>query len=109
MVEVSDSPDEDRYVIKVDGQVAGWLDYHIRGDVFVALHTETDPAYSGQGLASTLVTQVLDRVRASGRRLRPLCPFVVQYLRRHPEYADLVAEDSRARDAGGNGAEESGS
>jgi uncharacterized protein len=103
MVEVSDVPDESRYVITSDGQVAGRLDYQVRGDVFVALHIEVDPAYAGRGLASTLVTQVLDQVRASGRRLRPLCPFVVEYVRRHPEYADLVVRaDSRA-----DGAEES--
>jgi len=26
-----------------------------------------------------------------GLKVRPLCPFVSLYIRRHPEYADLVA------------------
>ena len=96
MVEVSDVPDEHRYVVTVDGARAGFMDYKIRGDVFVAIHTEIDPAFGGQGLGSRLVSSVLDEVRASGRRLSPLCPFVQRFLEGHPEYADLVSHDSGA-------------
>jgi predicted GNAT family acetyltransferase len=97
MVEVTDAPDEHRYLISVDGERAGFLQYRIRGDVFVAVHTEIDPAFSGQGLGSQLVTDVLDRVRQSGRRLSPLCPFVQGFLSSHPEYADLVSRDTAAK------------
>jgi predicted GNAT family acetyltransferase len=98
MVEVSDAPDEHRYVVTVDGQPAGFLQYRIRGDVFVALHTEIDPAFGGQGLGSRLVTEVLDRVRESGRRLSPVCPFVKRFLTSHPQYADLATGGSPAGD-----------
>jgi predicted GNAT family acetyltransferase len=93
MIEVSDVPDENRYVVTVDGARAGFLDYRIRGDVFIARHTEIDPSFGGRGLGSALVTEVLDRVRSSGRRLSPVCPFVQHFLGEHPEYRDLV--DSR--------------
>ncbi|MDX6307753.1 MAG: uncharacterized protein QOI06_799 [Nocardioidaceae bacterium] len=90
MLEVTDLPDEQRFVVTVDGRRAGRLDYEVRGDVFVALHTEIDPAFEGQGLAGILVREVLDRVRDTGLRLRPVCPYVLRFLRKHPEYADLV-------------------
>ena len=35
----------------------------------------------------------LDDVRAGGRRILPLCPFVKDFVDRHPEYADLVVDD----------------
>lgn len=92
MVEVSDVPDEHRYVVTVDGERAGFLDYKIRGDVFVAIHTEIDPAFGGRGLGSVLVTEVLDQVRAAGRRLSPVCPFVQHFLEEHAEYRDLVGD-----------------
>jgi predicted GNAT family acetyltransferase len=27
----------------------------------------------------------------------PLCPFVADYIKRHPEFVDLVAEEHRSR------------
>jgi predicted GNAT family acetyltransferase len=98
MVEVIDVPEEQRYVITVDGQRAGLLDYQVLGDVFVALHAEVDPAFAGQTLGATLVRQVLDEVREYGRRLRPRCPFVSYFLRENPEYADLVDEPRPERE-----------
>jgi predicted GNAT family acetyltransferase len=55
------------------------------------VHTEIDPALEGQGLGDRLVAGALDDLRAHGRKLVPLCPFVRAYLRRHPDQADLVA------------------
>ena len=93
MIEVTDVPDEQRFVVTVDGKRAGRLDYEVRGDVFVALHTEIDRAHEGQGLAAILVREVLDQVRDTGLVLRPVCPYVLRYLRKHPEYGDLVTAE----------------
>jgi predicted GNAT family acetyltransferase len=38
------------------------------------------------------VTFALDDVRSNGLRIRPYCPYVRAFLRRHPDYQDLVAE-----------------
>ena len=35
----------------------------------------------------------LDDLRARGRAVVPLCPFVAGFIRRHPEYDDLVTTD----------------
>ncbi len=90
VIEIFDVPDERRFVLTVDDQRAGVLEYKISGDVFIAIHTEIDPAYAGQGLGSKLVQRVLDDVRQSGRSLRPLCPFVQRFLKQNPSYQDLV-------------------
>ena len=57
------------------------------------MHTEVEPAYEGQGLAGTLVEGALQDLRERGLRVIPVCPFVRSWLRRHPEYADLVVSD----------------
>jgi len=36
-------------------------------------------------------------VRATGRQVIPLCPFIAGWIGRHPEYLDLVVEPYRAR------------
>ena len=39
----------------------------------------------------------LDDVRAGGRRLVALCPFIAAFLERHDEYADLVDAELTTR------------
>jgi len=34
---------------------------------------------------------VLEDVRAQGFKVVPRCPFVADYINRHPEFADLLA------------------
>ena len=88
---VVDNPAALRYELWTDEVLAGWIQYTRSGDVVTLVHTDVDPAFEGRGLGSVLVAGTLDDVRARGKRIRPLCPFVAAYLRRHPEYADLVA------------------
>jgi predicted GNAT family acetyltransferase len=90
-IRVVDNPSELRYELWSGDEVAGSIRYTRDGEVVTLVHTEIDPAFEGQGLGSALVAGTLDDVRARGKRIRPICPFVVAYLRRHPEYADLVA------------------
>jgi predicted GNAT family acetyltransferase len=93
-IEVVDHPEARRYEARGrDGSVLGFSQYRRAGDVVVFTHTEVDDAQEGQGVGSRLVRGALDDVRAGGRRIRPLCPFVKEYVDRHPEYADLVVDD----------------
>jgi uncharacterized protein len=97
-VTVEHRADERRYEQLVDGEPAGELVYRDRGNGVVAfLHTEVDPDVRLRGLGSTLVAAALDDARARGLRVVPLCPFVDAYVRRHPEYGDLVADDPARR------------
>jgi predicted GNAT family acetyltransferase len=90
-VNVVHVPERNRYELRLDGQTIGFADAIPRGDTVVMPHVEVQPAYEGRGLGSRLVKAALDDVRARGLRVVPICPFVVVYLRRHPEYADLQA------------------
>jgi predicted GNAT family acetyltransferase len=97
-LEVVHRPDERRYELLLDGRHAGELVYRARGDdVLAFLHTEVDPATRERGLGSALVASALEDARARGMRVVPLCPFVDAYVRRHPEWADLVVPDPARR------------
>ena len=85
-----DDPEGQRYVVELDGEQVGMITYRLDGDVVVMNHTEVDPAHERQGIGSELVRQALEDVRRSGRRVRPVCPFVAAYIRRHPGDAELV-------------------
>ena len=66
------------------------IEYQMRpGNLMVITHTGVPEALGGRGIASRLARHALDHARAQGYKVRPACPFVDTYMRRHPEYEDL--------------------
>jgi uncharacterized protein len=94
-LEVADNPDKERFEIVADGELAGFVQYHLRGDEIALTHTQTDDRYRGQGIASHLVQLSLDAVQDRHLAVLPYCPFVRNWISRHREYADLVPPDRR--------------
>jgi len=89
-VTVRDDTDQQRYEAVVGGQVAGFIQYRLDGDVVDMVHTEVDDRWEGKGVASALAEGALAEVRAAGRTVVPSCPFVKGYIEKHEEHADLV-------------------
>ncbi|HMQ36582.1 MAG TPA: GNAT family N-acetyltransferase [Micropruina sp.] len=80
-----------RYEIFVDGELAGFTHYDLSNGVARFDHTEVQPRFNGRGLGTTLVKGAFDEVRAAGQwKIRAVCPFVAIFVKRHPEYDDLV-------------------
>lgn len=53
--------------------------------------TYVPPADRGKGIAARLVQAAVSYARAEGFRIVPSCWYVAQWLRHHPEHADLVS------------------
>ena len=87
---ITDNPEQRRYEARLDGQLAGWVEYGRVRTRLVALHTEVLPQFGGRGIASALVRRVLDDARAAGQTITPRCPFFVRHFQRHPEDQDLL-------------------
>jgi predicted GNAT family acetyltransferase len=96
-VAVTDNEAQQRYEITADGELAGFTQYRRPPSMIAFVHTEIDPRFEGRGLGGQLVSAALDGARANGLAVLPYCPFVNAYIKRHPEYADLVPERSRAK------------
>jgi predicted GNAT family acetyltransferase len=91
-VAVADQPEQSRYVLTLDDEPVGLIDYRISKGTMAMLHAEIDPAHAGQGLGSRMARAALDDARARDLAVVPMCPFVAAFVHRHPdEYADLVA------------------
>jgi predicted GNAT family acetyltransferase len=90
LVTVVDAPERSRYEATVDGTVAGFVVYRLRGQRLVLVHTEVEPAFEGKGVGSALAKAALEDIRRRGLVAVVQCPFITAYLRRHPEYADLT-------------------
>jgi len=88
-IEVIHNQEENRFELALDGHVAV-LDYMLKGDIIIFTHTGVPPAIGGRGLGSKLVKTGLDYAREHHLQVRSLCWFVSKYIRRHPEYQELL-------------------
>jgi uncharacterized protein len=103
-IEVRDNPDQTRYELHVDGQLAGFAQYRLHNDRITFVHTEIDEAHVGSGLGGRLARGALDDARSRGLAVVPLCPFIAAFIGRHPdEYLDLVVPSLRGRVLGDDG------
>lgn len=78
-----------RFELERDGHVA-YLEYNLAGNVLQLLHTEVPDAVRGEGLASALAESALEWAREHAVKVDVICPNVAGYLKKHPEYSDLV-------------------
>jgi predicted GNAT family acetyltransferase len=91
MTEVTDNAALRRYEMVVDG-VTAFVTYARHGDRLTLVHTEVPQALGGRGIGSSLATAVLTDVRSRGLRVMPACEFIAAFIKRHPEFADLVVD-----------------
>jgi predicted GNAT family acetyltransferase len=92
-VSITDAPDSRRYEARVGGELAAIAEYLPAEGTVVFTHTEVFDGFEGRGVASALIRSALDDVRRKELSVLPVCPFVAQFVERHPEeYADLVHE-----------------
>lgn len=101
-IEIRDQPDQSRFVATVDGQDAV-LEYTMDGPRMQIHHTGVPDELEGQGVGSRLARHALEAARDRGLTVWPDCPFVAAYIRRHPEYLELVDPAFPGRDGLGAG------
>ena len=91
-VETSHHRDQQRYVARLGGELAGFAEYELEGeDLVVFTHTVVENAFEGRGVGGALARFALDDVRATGaRRVVPRCEFIRGWIEKHPDYQDLV-------------------
>jgi hypothetical protein len=84
-------PARNRYELLIDNGLVGFADYRERDGTVAIVHTEVVVARRNKGLGARLVRAALDDLRGRELKVIPSCPYVEVFIRRHPEYADLVA------------------
>lgn len=95
-VVVTNNQAAQQFQAEIDGQLA-IISYGRIDDQIVFTHTGVPAALEGHGIAGKLAHTALETARAEHLAVVPLCPYVASYIRRHPEYQDLVDPAFRAR------------
>ena len=71
------------------------LTWRARGRTRIANHTFVPDEMRGQGIAHQLVEALVADAREQGFRIEPTCSYVEALFRRHPEWADVLADTPR--------------
>lgn len=87
--EIRDEDDARRYALVVDGLTAVVTYNLVQGGLMVT-ETLVPQALEGRGIASRLARHVLADVKTRGLVILPVCPFFAAYLKKHPEWAEIV-------------------
>lgn len=92
--EVFDNDAQNRFELRFGDKTAFLLYKKMHGQIHL-IHTEVPVALRGTGLGSKLVEGALQLTDQSGLKVVPQCPFVVEFLKRRPEYLRLVDPEHR--------------
>jgi predicted GNAT family acetyltransferase len=88
---IIDNQARSRYEFAVEGHTA-FINYRRTPGVIALTHAEVPTEIEGRGVGTLMAREVLDAVRASGAKAIPQCSFVEAFIRRNPEYQDLLAK-----------------
>lgn len=81
---------ERRFETRVEGELCT-LDYELDGDTMTITHVIVPRSVGARGIAAALTEAALTHARARGWRVIPQCPYADAYVRRHPQWADVLA------------------
>lgn len=78
-----------QFEMKFDNHLAV-IEYETEGNIISLLHTGVAPELEGKGAGTAIVEKVLNHIKENDMQLIPLCPFVVAYIKRHPEWESII-------------------
>ncbi len=78
-----------RHEVTIDGQLAVVDHPRLEGRIAFT-HTYVPVPLRGKGIAEKLVRSALTWARGEGVRISAECSYVAQFIRRNPEFSDLL-------------------
>jgi predicted GNAT family acetyltransferase len=76
------------------GDYTAFINYKLSHQQIFLIHTEVPEELEGKGVGSAIVLKALQYAKDNELKIVPLCPFVQAYLKRHPEWNDVVADNA---------------
>jgi uncharacterized protein len=89
---ITDNAQDGRFEATVGDQVIGRQPYRRYRGHIVLMATEVDTQWRDRGVSSAMISGVLALIRRAGHTVIPRCKITGDYILRHPEHQDLVAD-----------------
>jgi predicted GNAT family acetyltransferase len=78
-----------RFEVQI-GEEFGYIDYRFYKGNLAFMHTFIPESDRGKGTAAALAKFGLEYARKENLKIMLYCPFVASYIKRYPEYNDLI-------------------
>lgn len=89
MAQIHDNSALRRFELDESGHTAFANYRRVEGRLIVD-HVEAPPALRGAGTAGRLMEAIAEQARREGVKITPVCGYAAAWLKRRPQYADLV-------------------
>ncbi len=89
-LEVLHNPAQKRFEIQIGDQIA-MVKYILGSSEIIFTHTEVPEAFEGHGVAGKMAKVAVEYAKAQGLRIRPMCPYIAEYIKQHAEYQSITA------------------
>lgn len=83
--------EKQRFTLRHEGHQA-YVQYHLAGNQMDITGTQVPAAIGGQGIAGQLNKHALEHARNAGLTVVASCSYTQAYVRRHPQYQDLLEQ-----------------
>ena len=90
-IEVLDNEQQMQFQAKV-GQELAVMEYRWYHGELAIMHTYVPEAGRGKGFANALAEFAINYAREKNVKLKIYCVFMQGYLKRHPQYQDLISK-----------------
>ena len=92
---IRDNRAASRFELDESGETA-FADYRRLDGLLVIDHVEAPPALRGSGAAGRLMEGIVAHARAAHLKITPVCGYADAWLKRHPQYTDLISQAAKA-------------
>lgn len=82
-----------RFEVLLDDGEYAFIDYRWYKKDLALMHTVVPEDKQNMGIASQLAKYALEYAKAKKLKIMVYCPYVAAYLKKHPEYNDLVDKE----------------
>lgn len=86
---ITDNTARKRFELNLDGHIA-FADYRREEAVLHIPHVEAPPALRGTGAAGDLMRGIMEFARANQLKIHPICGYAATWMKKHPEFHDLI-------------------
>ena len=84
------SKGNNRFYKEEKGKLLAEITWVPQGDTVAVDHTFVDPSLRGQGVAEQLVDRVVEEMQKEQKKIKPVCPYVVELFKRKPDKYEHV-------------------
>jgi len=89
MTEVRDNKENNRFEFQIENLTA-FVNYEFIMGKLAIQHTEVPQELKGKGIGSKMVSHILNMAKENGIKIYPFCPFTSGYIKKHPEWMEVV-------------------